>query len=40
MREVLDVCRERAPEEVLAAPAPMTVAFVLASAQASLRGGA
>jgi len=40
MREVLEGCRARAPDEVLAAPAPMTVAFVLASAQASLGGGA
>ena len=40
MREVLDSCRDRPLDEVLAAPAPMTVAFVLASAQASLRGTA
>ena len=39
MREVLDGCRDRPLDEVLAAPAPMTVAFVLASAQASLGGG-
>jgi hypothetical protein len=39
MRELLDSCRERPLDEVLAAPAPMTVAFVLASAQASLGGG-
>lgn len=38
MREVLDGCRDRPLDEVLAAPAPMTVAFVLASAQASLGG--
>lgn len=40
MRDLLGLCRARPPDEVITAPEPMTIAFVRASAEASLKGAA